>query len=258
MSLPVNWPSRKTLLACCAAAAAFASLAPTSFAQQADPAPEWSEPGQQALAARPWQLQTVRGKHHAWFTRAAAALPAPVQLRFDATHVSVDAPCNALRGRYLLSGSRMLIEPLAGTKKACADARLMALEDQLEQALPQVKDWQVQAGGQQLRLRFLDGSQWQLAAGGAHAAQPRSEPVFLEVAAHTRPCAEARRQPCLLVRQVRLNAQGERQPRDDGPWQLLARPIEGFTHESGARVVLRVRPQGQGYVLEERIRYEAE
>ena len=83
--------------------------------------------------------------------------------------MSVAAPCNQLRGRYLLSGERMLIEPLMGTKKGCADARLMALEDRLEQILPTVKDWRLQTARQQsgqpaasLRLRFINGSEWLL------------------------------------------------------------------------------------------------
>ena len=169
--ISLDW---KTLAVCCGAWAACASMAqPVQMTPQAAPArqqaAELLAPGQQALTAWRWRLQAVRGKDRAWFTRAAAALPEPVVLRFDETAVSVAAPCNQLRGRYLLSGERMLIEPLMGTKKGCADARLMALEDRLEQILPTVKDWRLQTARQQsgqpaasLRLRFINGSEWLL------------------------------------------------------------------------------------------------
>ena len=169
--ISLDW---KTLAVCCGACAACASMAqPVQMTPQAAPArqqaAELLAPGQQALTAWRWRLQAVRGKDRAWFTRAAAALSEPVVLRFDEAAVSVAAPCNQLRGRYLLSDERMLIEPLMGTKKGCADARLMALEDRLEQILPTVKDWRLQTARQQsgqpaatLRLRFINGSEWLL------------------------------------------------------------------------------------------------
>ncbi len=276
-------PNWKTLAVCCGAWAACASMAqPVQMTPQAAPArqqaAELLAPGQQALTAWRWRLQAVRGKDHAWFTRAAAALSEPVVLRFDEAAVRVVAPCNQLRGRYLLSGERMLIEPLMGTKKGCADARLMALEDRLEQILPTVKDWRLQTARQQsgqpaasLRLRFINGSEWLLQgepAGAAAADSPllaasgqaADEALFLEVAPHTQPCGSASQQQCLLARQVRFDASGARQSQADGPWLLLAQPIEGFVHEPGARTVLRVRrqPRGAGYVLQERISYEME
>ena len=242
--ISLDW---KTLAMCCGAWAACASMAqPVQMTPQAAPArqqaAELLAPGQQALTAWRWRLQAVRGKDRAWFTRAAAALSEPVVLRFDEAAVSVAAPCNQLRGRYLLSGERMLIEPLMGTKKGCADARLMALEDRLEQILPTVKDWRLQTARQQsgqpaasLRLRFINGSEWLLQgepAGAAAADSPllaasgqaADEALFLEVAPHTQPCGSASQQQCLLARQVRFDASGARQSQADGPWLLQGEP----------------------------------
>lgn len=264
MANSLNLLNRKTLAACCAWVAC---LGLAQAAPQAVPDP-------QALTELDWQLQSVKGKDGAWFARALSGLKMPVQLRFDADSVSVSGLCNQLGGRYLVSGARMLIEPLFGTKMACADAQLMALENRVERALPDVQGWQLQSAtpsarasrqaSTTLRLRFVNGSEWLLqgmpAAVVGGRAKPESQPpIFLEVAPQAQPCGPQGGQ-CLLVRQTYFDADGVRQTRRDGPWQPLAQPIEGFSFEPGALVVLRVhrRPDGAGYVLDERISYEAQ
>lgn len=123
----------------------------------------------QALRAHDWRLVRVewsqpqgRGGQRPAAQRDSVALQAlgqrPVVLRFD-EQLSVTGACNRLWGRYLTSGERMLVEPLAATKMACQDPALNALEQWLSTYLPQVQQWRIGGSGQarQLVLQLTDG-----------------------------------------------------------------------------------------------------
>lgn len=196
-----------------------------------------------ALTAYHWQLRTVTGRDGAWFGRGQRALRAPVQLRFDGQYLGVSGLCNLLSATYLAGPDQLRVDVPMQTKKACADQRLMTLEQQLAAALPQVRSWRISgpAHAPQLRLEFANGSQWHLEGTPTHATRHGAAPqtIFLEVAPRTRPCSEAgRTRQCLEVRRVEFDAQGLRQ--SSGPWELFHEPIEGFTHEPGVRSLLRI------------------
>ncbi|WP_238946366.1 META and DUF4377 domain-containing protein [Vandammella animalimorsus] len=196
-----------------------------------------------ALTAYHWQLRAVTGRDGAWFGRGQRALRAPVQLRFDGQYLGVSGLCNLLSATYLAGPDQLRVDVPMQTKKACADQRLMTLEQQLAAALPQVRSWRISgpAHAPQLRLEFANGSQWQLDGAPTHATRHGAAPqtIFLEVAPRTRPCSEAgRTRQCLEVRRVDFDAQGLRQ--SSGPWELFHEPIEGFTHEPGVRSLLRI------------------
>lgn len=195
------------------------------------------------LTAYHWQLRAVTGRDGAWFARGQRALRAPVQLRFDGQYLGVSGLCNLLSATYLAGPDQLRVDVPMQTKKACADQRLMALEQQLAVALPQVRSWRISgpAHAPQLRLEFANGSQWQLEGAPTDATRYGVAPqtIFLEVAPRTRACSEAgRMRQCLEVRRVEFDAQGLRQ--SSGPWELFHEPIEGFVHEPGVRSVLRI------------------
>ena len=68
------------------------------------------------------------------------------------------------------------------------------------------------------------------------------ETVFLEVAAHDKPCPHGTMADatCLQVREVRYDVNGVRIG-NAGAFENLYQPIEGYAHEPGVRNVLRVR-----------------
>ena len=67
--------------------------------------------------------------------------------------------------------------------------------------------------------------------------------VFMEVAAHRKPCQHPMMpspRQCLEVRELHYDAEGLRSG-TPGAWQLFHDTIEGYSHEEGVRNVLRIK-----------------
>lgn len=159
--------------------------------------------------------------------------------------VVVDKLCNGLAAGYELTGSDIRISRPVSTLMACADTRLMQLEQAVGAQLGQAARVQLQADGQppRLVLHFKDGSRWQLAGQPTAATRYGSagETLFLEVGPELRPCPHGvvRGAQCMQVREVQYDSAGLKT--STGEWGHFYGMIEGFAHEPGVRNVLRVK-----------------
>lgn len=168
----------------------------------------------------------------------------PVTLEFSGSKLAVSNTCNRMNGGYTIGGKAIVIDKLASTMMACADPKLMALDQALGKRLQ---------GKLGLRLSTGDASKLELtnAAGDVLVfdSTPTSatrygsagERVFLEVAAQTKACSHpliAGKQ-CLQVRELKYDAKGLKVG-TPGPFGHFYNTIEGYTHEPGVRNVLRV------------------
>lgn len=197
------------------------------------------------LQAFHWQLQAVSGADQSWYDSGKAALKGPVQLTFHGKEQTVSASglCNTVNAAYTTSAQNITFKSGIRTMMACADSRLMELENRLATALESVKTWQLSGSmaAPELQLTFANGSQWSLKGVPTDATRFGSAPeqIFLEVAAKTRSCNDGlRNRDCFEVRRVTFDANGLRQ--GAGPWELFYDQIEGFQHDPALRTVLRV------------------
>lgn len=170
----------------------------------------------------------------------------PLQLDFADGRVAVLNACNHIGGTASIDGDTVRIERLVGTKMACLDQALSALDAEITRRLagastialarrdPPLLVWTT-AGGDV--LRFAGTPTPETLYGGP------GEIAYLEVGPQTKPCRpglSTRDVNCLMLRELRYDAEG--QPvGEPGPWQTVAMNIEGFTHEPGIRTVLRVK-----------------
>ena len=227
-----------TCLAACAASLPHAGAAPT------DPA---------TLTAYHWQLREVRdaqgGVQPGW------SLPPPipgaggatraVQLAFARERVTVRRLCNLLTATYRVEDQSLRIDTLYGTRRACPDAGVMALEQRIGQRLPQVSQWGVETQGLPvpvLTLVFSDGGKWLLEGAPTDATRygGPGERMFLEVAPQRVACSHPLmpQYRCLQVRKVEYDDQGVR--KQSGAWENWYGEIQGYAHQPGVRNVLRI------------------
>lgn len=168
----------------------------------------------------------------------------PVTLDFKGGQLGVSNTCNRMGGSYTLDAKGVTVGKLASTMMACADAKLMALDQEVGKRLE---------GALALRLSKGDASQLELktAAGDVlvFASEPTAETryggpaerVFLEVAAQTKPCSHPLipNMQCLQVRELKYDDKGAKVG-TPGTFGNFYDSIEGYTHEPGVRNVLRV------------------
>lgn len=227
---------------------------PTSEAPVQQPAAASARAHENAGAVAPTQATTVQVlQDHAWMLQSATtARGVPIEalqlpkhalvLKFDAARISIQGGCNAMNAAWQLStGGQLSTEHLVSTKKACEDA-LMAADQALAELLSQPLAVSI-APGQVPMLTLTTPSRDVLRFDGR--ATPQSlygepERIFLEVAAHTMPCASGGQETrCLQVRERRYDEHGLRID-PPGDWQVFHGSIEGYTHEDGVRNVLRI------------------
>lgn len=243
--------------------ALLAALALPAFSLQAQP-PQPPHDGGSPAAKPPRRgadAALVRAlQDHRWTLQAAtdadgqpiAALLPPGHafvLRFEGERLHVTGGCNSMNGGWRLSPQRRLdVSRLAATMMACEPA-LMQADAALAKVLAQPLDVLV-APGVEPTLRLRSAERQTLYFGGQRTPQSLyGEPtrIFLEVAPQTVDCVSGvQRTQCLQVRERRFDAQGLRID-PPGPWQVFHGSIDGYTHHSGVRNVLRInrftRPQ---------------
>jgi len=203
-------------------------------------------------AADPALVRTLQD--HVWTLQAATRADAqPIEgllvpghsfvLRFDGVRLNVQGGCNSMMGSWRVNPQNQLMAGrLAGTMKACEPA-LMQADAALSAVLAQHLDVQIESGTAPL-LRLRSPSQQTLVLrgeptlDGLHGAPTR---VFLEVAAQTVSCQPGAggTMQCLQVREIQFDEKGLRTG-TPGPFGAFYSRIEGFTHQSGVRNVLRV------------------
>lgn len=195
------------------------------------------------LAGHHWQLQqatTAAGQRiDALFVREDA----PITLDFADGRLGISNTCNRMSGAYALEGSALRVSRMAATMMACADAKLMALDQEVGKRLEGNSTY-VLAAGQPPSLTLTTAGGDVLTFRGQATAETRyggpGTRLFLEVAADTKPCSHPLipNKQCLQVREIKYDQAGGKQA--SGEWQNFYDEIEGYTHERGVRNVLRV------------------
>jgi heat shock protein HslJ len=217
-------------------AAATAALAQTEPNRRgADPAVVRS------LRSKLWTLQS--GSEAAGTPIDGLMVPGhSFQMRLQDARVSVQGGCNTMNGSWRLSPQgQLMLGRLAATMKAC-DAPLMKADAALSAVLAQPLQVTLPPGDRPT-LRLVSPSGQTLVFGGQPTRESlygKATRIFLEVAPQTVDCVSGvMRGQCLQVRERRFDAQGLRiEP--PGEWRIFHGDIEGYTHQSGVRSVLRV------------------
>ena len=168
----------------------------------------------------------------------------PVTLDFASGKVSVGNTCNRMSGGYKPGNRKVTIDKLASTMMACADPKLMALDQEIGKRLAGDLALRMAKGeAKQLELKNAAGDVLVFAGVPTAATRYRGqgERVFLEVAAQTRPCSHPLipGKQCLQVREIKYDDKGLKVG-TPGAFAHFYSEIEGYTHEPGVRNVLRV------------------
>jgi len=192
-----------------------------------------------------WQLQDATDARGQRIAALLVRPELPLQFDFVDGRIRITNACNSIGGEVSLHLDKVLVGPLRGTKMGCLDAAVMALDGEIGKRLqgearihllesdPPRLVWTTADGDV---LRFVGASTPETRYGNAGTT------VFMEVAAHTKPCRHPLMpapQSCLEVREVQF-AEGLRVG-EPGAWQVFHGKIDGYTHEDGIRTVLRVK-----------------
>ncbi len=215
---------------------------PTSTAPAAtQPAPADTT----ALSAYHWRLSEAKDTSGNRIDALFVNADKPLQLDFAEGRVSVGNTCNHMGGAYSVEGDKLKFDRLASTLMACADAKLMALDQEIGKRLEAESTFALQSGD--APMLTLTGSNGDvLTFKGEPTAETRyggpGETAFLEVAAQTKPCNHPLipDMKCLQVREIKYDAQGIKTG-TAGEFRNFYEGIEGYTHEAGVRNVLRVK-----------------
>lgn len=196
-----------------------------------------------SLAGHHWQLQQATSaagqRIEALFVRADA----PITLDFADGRLGISNTCNRMSGAYAVEGATLRVSRLAATMMACADSKLMALDQEVGKRLEGNSSYALEQGATPV-LKLTTASGDVLSFAGQPTAETRyggpGERMFLEVASETKPCSHPLipNKQCLQVREIKYDAAGVKQ--ESGEWQNFYEEIEGYTHENGVRNVLRV------------------
>ena len=116
----------------------------------------------------------------------------PVTLDFRDGRLGISNTCNRMGGSYTLADGSLTAGRLMSTKMACADAALMALDDEVGKRLEGTLELATTTAGDAPTLTLTTATGDTLAFTGEPTAETRyggpGERVFLEVAADTKPC----------------------------------------------------------------------
>ncbi|MFC3551904.1 META domain-containing protein [Lysobacter cavernae] len=198
-----------------------------------------------ALGGYHWQLDQALDAKGQRIEALFARADRPLQLDLRDGRVSVSNTCNRMSGGYTIAGDKLEIARLASTMMACADPKLMALDQDIGQRLQ---------APQTLALRSGDTPQLTLTSAGGDVLTFRGEATadtryggpgataFYEVAAQTQPCSHPLipDKQCLQVRELHYDERGLKSG-TPGEWQPLYQDIEGYEHVNGVRNVVRLK-----------------
>jgi len=191
-----------------------------------------------------WTLTSATGKGNQRIDSLFPSAERPFVFGFAETRLTVEGGCNGLRGGYQVSADGQLsVGRLAATMMAC-EAPLMAADAALTDLLAAPLEL-VLVQGQEPTLAMLAVSGEVLLLTGQRTLEARYGPastVFLEIGPQRLPCDNPASADglCLQVREIRFDEQGLRVG-TPGEFQSFAGSIEGFTHVTGTRNVLRLK-----------------
>ena len=208
--------------------------------------PERRDPMGTALEGYHWRLQDATDKQGRRIAALLVRPTLPLQLDVADGRIRITNSCNRMSADIHIDGDTLRIGPLVSTKMACADPAVMALDSEVAKRLedgiglkllesdPPQLVWTTANGD---RLRFVGMAPPEIRFGNPGTI------VFMEVAAHIKPCQHPMMPSlsrCLEVRELQYDAEGLRSG-TPGAWQLFHDTIEGYTHEEGVRNVLRIK-----------------
>lgn len=194
------------------------------------------------LSTHHWRLSEAKDASGQRIEALFANPGKPLQLDFDDGRIAVSNTCNRMGGAYSVEGDRLKFERLASTMMACADARLMALDQEASTRL----QGSVGFARTDDTLALTTGNGDVLTFQGEPTAETRhggpGETVFLEVAPQTKACSHPLipDMQCLQVRELGYDAQGLKTGAEGGFGHFYD-SIHGYQHEPGVRNVLRVK-----------------
>lgn len=246
------------LAGCAATTSATPSNTTSTVSTTTTSLPASTLPGYHWQLARATDAQGHTQTH--WQLPADSTPGQSIQLDFSRDGmISVKNLCNQLNGRYTLDGSRMQVDQMVSTLRACSSQALMELERRVATKVPQLASWQVPTPANQaepvLQLTFKDGSRWELQGAPTPATLYGSEGVreFLEVAPQRERCVGVAPMQCLKVRKIQYDSRGLKT--QEGPWELFYSDIQGYKHEPGIRNVLRVQRYERQHVPADASKY---
>ena len=191
-----------------------------------------------------WRLQEANAADGSRIEALFARADKPVQLDFDKGRLAVSNTCNRMGGSYALAAGTLTAGRMASTKMACADAKLMALDDEVGKRLEGALSLALAAGdAPSLTLGNAVGDT--LVFAGTPTPDTRyggpGERIFLEIAAQTKPCSHPLMpdMQCLQTREITYDDKGLKVG-TPGAFGNFYDAIEGYTHEPGVRNVLRL------------------
>lgn len=203
---------------------------------------------QQQLQAYSWQLvNATDAQSH----RIAALFKAPepnkpIGLTFTANHVAIkNLFCNIHGLNIDFQNNQFSVkQPIVATMMACP-AEIEKMEQTLVRLLSSTPSLDISGSTEQPVLTLITAKQEKLIFKGVPTPETKygvqAETIFLEIAPHTKTCsAGVRQMQCLQVRPVTYDEQGLK-GYTSKDWQNFYDPIEGYTHDSKQRVILRVK-----------------
>jgi heat shock protein HslJ len=196
------------------------------------------------LARYHWRLQDATDASGKRITVLFVREDKPLQLDFADGRVGVANACNRMGGGYSLEGESLTVARMVSTMMACSDPKLMALDGEIGKRLEGASKLTLLAGDTPT-LTLANAAGDTLVFAGDPTAETRyggpGERIFLEVAAHTKPCNHPLipDMQCLQVRELKYDDKGLKIGAP-GAFANFYDDIEGYTHEDGVRNVLRV------------------
>lgn len=194
------------------------------------------------LTANHWQLRDAKDAQGQRIDALFVNADKPLQLDFADGRVSVSNSCNSMGAAYAVQADQLTIQQVASTQMACADAKLMALDQEAGKRLQGATRFAQRNDMLTLTTASGDVLTFHGKATAATRYGGEGETVFLEVAAQTRACSHPliADNQCLQVRELKYDVNGLKSGSNDAFANFYA-PIEGYQHQPGTRNVLRVK-----------------
>ena len=186
----------------------------------------------QTLSAYDWQLETGANK--------------PMVVHFNADgRFNVSTTCNTVAGSWKAASNILETGQLISSMMACSDDAMkqegLASQIFTNSKIPFVLNTS-NVNAPTLTLTTSNGQRYVLTGKMTPETkyQGHAETIFLEISPETKSCTGVVAQTCLQVKEIKYNEQGLKTHHDE-KWSLFYDQIEGFTHRSNERQVIRVK-----------------
>ncbi|OTG90269.1 META and DUF4377 domain-containing protein [Acinetobacter sp. ANC 3813] len=172
--------------------------------------------------------------------------PKPLVLRFsDDNRLSISTSCNSMAGSWKIENNQIVTGALMSTQMACPDNAMkqegvaaQLFQDRKAPFVLNLKD------AQNPTLSIVNTQGEPLVFTGKMTPetkyQTQGETIFLEISPETKECTGVAKQNCLQVREIKYAENGVK-TQVDKDWTLFYDQIEGFTHTSKERQVVRIK-----------------